>query len=370
MGEVLDFLNLSKHYLNMKRILFSIISIVMCIGAFAQVSHSSVSEDGTSKEILNELKEIRKNQELNRYERDSVRNSHLYNSVQHKVALDAVPQNEYGAMLKIADNTSFDTKAKVGWWVAIFAFIVSGVSMYYAIITYKAQTRTERNTQKAEENTKRVSQEAQRKLLNELLRHLYRNYVITYTMRTKMIDINYEGYPSEEHFIKLKVPMENIHLDAFYGEDQKFQYMHVLYLNLRNYNDEIEIAMKHIIDPDMAKETKDEDFDTLEFKVSYLTGRIIETIYKIWGESESIKREMLEAMEISLEGVTNSTDNINADNTENFRRLTVQELLKTKYTLLYSGEQLNLFCNIFNHDVQVERMQNARGAWKVRMISF
>ena len=354
----------------MKRILFSIISILMCIATFAQKPHSNVSGDDPGKEILNELKEIRRNQELNRHERDSVRKGRLHSYVQRNVELEVVPKNEYGVMLKIADNTSFDTKAKVGWWVAILAFIVSGVSMYYAIITYKAQTRTEHNTQKAEENTKRVSQEAQRKLLNELLRHLYRNYVITYTMRTKMIDINYEGYPSEEHFIKLKVPMENIHLDAFYGEDQKFQYMHVLYLNLRNYNDEIEVALKHIIDHDMAKETKDEDFDTLEFKVSYLTGRIIETIYQIWSESESIKREMLETMKISLEGVTNATENINADNTENFKRLTVQELMKTKYTLLYSGEQLNMFCNIFNHDVHEERMRNARGAWKVRMIRF
>jgi hypothetical protein len=120
----------------------------------------------------------------------------------------------------------------------------------------------------------------------------------------------------------------------------------------------------------MTNETKDEDFDTLEFKVSYLTGRIIETIYKIWGESESIKGEMREAMKISLEGTTNATDNIKADNAETFKHLTVQELLKTKYTLLYSGEQLNMFCNIFNHDVHEERMRNARGAWKVRMISF
>ena len=58
------------------------------------------------------------------------------------------------------------------------------------------------NTQKVQENTNRVSQDAQRKLLNDLLRHLYRNYVITYTMRTKMIDIKYKGGPSEEHFIK------------------------------------------------------------------------------------------------------------------------------------------------------------------------
>ena len=356
----------------MKRIVFSIISIFICVATFAQVSHSNKSsQDYTGHDILNELKEIRRNQELDRTERDSVRNSHIYNSVQHKTEGTSVPQNEYGAMLKIADNTSFDAKAKVAWWVAILALIVSGVSMYYAIITYNAQTRTEINTQKTQENTKRVSQDAQRKLLNDLLRHLYRNYVITYTMRTKMIDIKYKGYPSEEHFIKLKVPMGNIHLDAFYGEDQKLHDMHVLYLNLRNYNDEIDVAMKHIMNPALTKETKDEDFDTLEFKVSYLTGRIIETIYKIWGDSDpTIKNDMLEAMKISLEGKTNSTNNNDVDDSANFKHLNVEKLKNTNYTLLYSDEQLKKFCEIFNDDVRVERMKNARNAWKVRMIAY
>ncbi len=355
----------------MERIILFVLSICLCIGSSAQVTCSTeYFENSTDAEILNELKEIRKNQEFSRQERDSVRRNHLYSILQHKIDMSTVPENEYGAMLKIADNTSFDTKAKVAWWIAILAFIVSGVSMYYAIITYKAQTRTEINTQQADKNTKRVSQEAQRKLLIELLRHLYRNYVITYTMRTKMSDIGYRGYPSEEHFVKLKIPMENIHLDVFYGEDQKFQDMHILYLNLRNYNEEVDIALKHIINPDLKNETKDEDFDTLEFKVSYLTGRIIDTIYHIWGDSPMIKDEMRQAMNISLEGMTNSTDNIDVPNSGQFKRLTLAELMNTKYTMLYSDEELKNFCDIFNHDVHEERKKNARNAWKVRMISY
>ncbi len=359
----------------MKR-LFTLASICLSINLAAQISSPSIyanqKEDvhDIDKEILNELKEIRRIQEANRHERDSIREIHFYNAIQHKIDSTTIPQNEYGAMLKIADNTSFDTKAKVAWWVAIFAFLVSGISMYYAIITYKAQTRTEINTQKAEENTKRVSQEAQRRLLTELLRHLYRNYVITYTMRTKMKDIDYKGYPSEEHFEKLKIPMENLHLDAFYGEDQKFQDMHILYLNMRNYNEEIDVALKHIINPDIKKTTKDEDFDTLEFKVSYLTGRIIDTIYKIWGNSSTIKEEMRKAMNISLEGATNSSDNIDVPKSGQFKRLTLDELKKTKYTMLYSDEELNVLCDIFNHDVHEERKKNARKAWKVRMIRY
>ena len=108
-----------------------------------------------------------------------------------------------------------------------------------------------------------------------------------------------------------------------------------------------------------------------KFKVSYLTGRIIETIYKIWGDSDpTIKDDMLEAMKISLEGKTNSTNNNDVDDSANFKHLTVKELENTNYTLLYSGEQLKKFCEIFNDDVRVERMKNARNAWKVRMIAY
>ena len=76
----------------------------MCIATFAQKPHSNVSGDYTGKEILNELKEIRRNQELNRHERDSVRKSRLHSYVQRNVELEVVPQNEYGVMLKILNR--------------------------------------------------------------------------------------------------------------------------------------------------------------------------------------------------------------------------------------------------------------------------
>ena len=230
--------------------------------------------------------------------------------------------------------------------------------------------KAEENTKKAEQNTKRVSQEAQRKLLNELLRHLYRNYVITYTMRTKMADINYNGYPSEEHFEKLKIPMENIHLDAFYGEDQKFQDMHVLYLNMRNYNEEIDVALKHIVNPVLKRETKDEDLDTLEFKVSYLTGRIVDTIRKIWGNDSRFMEEMRQAINLSLSGTTNSTNNIDVPGSGDFTHLTTEQLKNTCYTKIYSDQELENFCKVFNNDVHEERKKNIRGGWKVRMILY
>lgn len=367
----------------MNRFISILISIYLGLNLMAQNPDSAPqttyaeASNNTGKDILNELIEIRKIQEANRAERDSIRHVRFQSSSQQKIDSADIIRNEYGAMLKIADNTAFDTKAQIAWWVAIIALVVSAVSMYYAIITYRMQEKTEINTKKAEENTKkaeqntkRVSQEAQRKLLNDLLRHLYRNYVITYTMRTKMADINYNGYPSEEHFEKLKIPMENIHLDAFYGEDQKFQDMHVLYLNMRNYNEEIDVALKHIVNPVLTRETKDEDFDTLEFKVSYLTGRIVDTIHRIWGNDSRFMEEMRQAINLSLSGTTNSTNNTDVPGSGDFTHLTIEQLKNTCYTKIYSDQELENFCKVFNNDVHEERKKNIRGGWKVRMILY
>lgn len=190
-------------------------------------------------------------------------------------------------------------------------------------------------------------------------------------MRTKMKDINYKGYPSEEHFEKLKIPMENIHLDAFYGEDEKFRNMHVLYLNFRNYNEEIDVAQKHISNPDISRETKDEDFDTLEFKISYLTGKIFDTIIKVWKNNpQQYKEDMRMAIRMSLDGETNAKDNIDVPGSENFEPLSFNDLCKTNYKKLYSEKELQKICDIFNQNVHEERMKNKRGAWKIRIIKF
>lgn len=312
-------------------------------------------------QILDELKTMREFQEdMSNKREQAVRERCRRDSLQKKVPARDLT-TDYGVMAQIEDNTRQDI-VKDGWNLyGCLAFIVAVFSMGISIFTYRAQKQTEGNT-------KKLSQDAQRKLLNELLRHLYRNYVITYTMRTKMEDIDYAGHPSEEHFEKLKIPMENIHLDVFYGEDEKFRLMHVLYLNLRNYNEEVEVALRHICNPSLSRETKEEDFDTLEFKVAYLTQKIVGTINSIWGESEQHKKDMRNAMVLSLIGKTNATDNIDVPNSGDFTPLKTAAF--DFYSLLYDKEELKWICDTFNHDVTEERKKNKRGAWKVRMIKY
>ena len=153
--------------------------------------------------------------------------------------------------LETANNTTFEF-----WWDG-FNIFIAVTALVFSVFTFCSQNKTSRNT-------KKLSQHAQRNLLLDLVRHLYRNLVITYTVKTKLEDILYKGYPSEEHLIKLKVPMENIHLEAFYGNDRMYEVMHNLYLNLRNYNEEIDVACIHFKDTNLSEEVKKRDLNRVQ----------------------------------------------------------------------------------------------------------
>lgn len=339
--------------------------IAMILGALLLLSSSITAQqdatvpDSTTNGILNELQIIRGIHEETRAQRQrAIDERQKRDSILNRESEEDL-LTDYGVMARIEDNTH-QRPMTDGWNLyGIAAFAVAVLSAALAWHTFKAQ-------QKTESNTKKLSQDTQRHLLNELLRHLYRDYVIIYTMRTKMEEIDYAGYPSEEHYVKLKIPMENIHLDAFYGEDEKFRLMHVLYLNLRNFNVEVDVALQHAKDRKLSREVKDEDFDTLEFKVSLLSEKIIKTINQIWGNGHT--EDMKTALQLSLSGKTNAKSNIDVEGSDAFRHLTLDELKKTAYALIYSDKELADICDTFNNDVREERKLNQRGAWKVRII--
>lgn len=346
----------------MNKLIFTICAITLvCLNSPAQINDTL--PEASSDPILSELQIIREIHEESRDQRKRAVEERLRrDSLQNKESEEDM-MSDYGVMARIEDNTH-QRPMTDGWNLyGIFAFAIAVISAAISWYTYKEQRKTE-------SNTKKLSQDTQRLLLNDLLRHLYRNYVKTYAMRTKMADIDYDGYPSEENYVKLKIPMENIHLDAFYGEDEKFRRMHVLYLNLRNYNEEVDVALKHATQQELTLETKDEDFDTLEFKASFLTEKIITTIHDIWGEDARYDEEMRNALDLSISGNSNAKRNIDTDGSGQFRHLTIDELKKTAYSSLYNEKQLEEICKTFNHDVQEERKRNERNAWKIRMIRF
>ena len=147
-------------------------------------------------------------------------------------------KSEIELMGDIAENTTPNFLHDDFNLLVLLSLVVAILSLVYAIATYTAQKKTEGNT-------KKLSRDAQRSLLNDLIRHMYRNLIIGYAIHTKLDETLWKTYPSEEHLIKLKIPLENIHLDVFYGDDNAFRAMHELYLNMRNYNEEIDVVLAH-----------------------------------------------------------------------------------------------------------------------------
>lgn len=177
--------------------------------------------------------------------------------------------------------------------IAILALITSFVAMIYARKTFKSQDRTEKHTLATQGNTQRISLESQKGLLIDLVRHLYRNLVVTYAIKTKLKHWGYgKYYPSEEHLLKLKVPVENLHLDAFYDNKDNYKTINNLYLLLRNYNVEIDVALNHFPQREIDASIKEHDLDTLMFKPGYLVEKIMEFLCKLYpNEQEKMFRE-------------------------------------------------------------------------------
>lgn len=275
---------------------------------------------------------------------------------------------------RTAINTTFDF-----WWDG-FNILIAVIALLFSVFTFISQNRTSENTQK-------LSREAQKNLLLDLVRHLYRNLVITYTIKTKLEDINYGGYPSEEHLIKLKIPMENIHLEAFYGRDKEYEVMHDLYLKLRNYNEEIDVACVHFKDASLSKETKKRDLDTLLFKPSFLTERILITMYELWEMKQvasdfnkskyrdrvisllkgahttlAAKEKIAEAQN----GISNASNNTAKTTDYDFEPYTNEKSCYAE--ILFKRKEWTRFIKAFNHDVHVEHGKNNQGGDKVYII--
>lgn len=275
----------------------------------------------------------------------------------------SIQEDEIQIMKGIRQNTQADFFRDDVNVIAFISILLAGLSFGISYLTYKEQEATKNNTNK-------LSQDAQKSLMNDLVRHLYRNYVITYAMRTKLNDIKYNGYPSEEHLYKLQIPLENIHLDVFVGEEEKYKMMHNLYLNLRNYNEEILVALTHFKNKNIDVETKLRDFDTLEFKVSYLTDRIVYTECKIWGKEE--KDNILGSLNVAVNNVTSAIGNIPVEGCDSFEKITVKRINDTYYAKLLNNDAslINDFTQKLNDAIKQERMLNARGAEKIHIIKF
>lgn len=157
-------------------------------------------------------------------------------------------------------------------WIAI---IISSLSLVIALLTFHSQKNTENNTTQ-------LSEEGQRLLLIDYLRHFYCNHVILLTLE-KLMDGRFDThYPSEEHLLKLKVDQDAIHLEAFNRDASRYGQMHKLLLMLRNYNIDVDVAVTHLTDPTIDKYFKIRDLNTLINKTCSLSQNIFDKMEQYW----------------------------------------------------------------------------------------
>lgn len=168
-----------------------------------------------------------------------------------------------------------DTLKITNWdWVAM---TIAGFSLLYACLTFNSQRNTEMNTQK-------INLESQREIFKDFIRHYYRNLVIITAVEQKLDKRFDTCYPSQEHILKLKIDIEDLHPSAFYNKVDEYNSVHKLQMLISNFNTECDVAVLHLCDPQVISEAKQRDINTLKFKMSYLAQKTVETMTTICGE--------------------------------------------------------------------------------------
>lgn len=167
------------------------------------------------------------------------------------------------------------------------AFGVSFVSLAFSFATAWSQYQTQKNTAK-------ITPESQKQLLYEYARHFSANLIIISALREMMKGKYRTHYPSEEHLLKLKVDMSSLHPAIFINNLDQYRVICELQVLFRNFNEEIDVAVKHFTNPNLLVEAKVRDLKTFEFKMGYLTKRVLKTLDDIFGGNEEHKKHKIE----------------------------------------------------------------------------
>lgn len=138
-----------------------------------------------------------------------------------------------------AENTSFGPIDEQLYWfaliscvVAIIAFVVSAIALYYNFLTLRSQQKTEQNTQPL------LTRNAQMLLLGELYYTLLENYVRIAAMRIWIIE---GSHTEQRHLIrlflaKMVLPANYVHLELFYEHQEEFMEMSELLTDIQTNN--------------------------------------------------------------------------------------------------------------------------------------
>lgn len=267
--------------------------------------------------------------------------------------------NYHSVLKAIEKNTHFS------WMPGILAFIISVIALIAAISSAWYTWKTYTYQKQTEENTSRLSMPEQRRLLADMIRHLYRNMVVSYSVKVKMKEFSLRAYPSEEHLTKMKTNLNDIHLNLFYRNDAEHRMMNKLYMELRNYNYEIDVICQHFKDPTIDDKTKERDLDTLCFKCNYLTESIVKVLGFIWEHKEEGFLE--EARGIIKEVTKEKNGRGDIPYAKPFEPYRNPESFYVKTIFANNSDE---FYQGFDENVRHECGMNEEGADKIHMIEF
>ena len=204
------------------------------------------------------------------------------------ILLLAVPDvlSQESTLKQIMDNTlvtALNTKFGV---IALISFIAALISAVFAVCSFVIGWRTMKAQISTENSTKGGKNvPSTQNLMLDMVRHLYRNLVVSYAIRERIRQKKYMAYPSEMHLKKMEVNLNNIDLHIFLERTEDYIALSRLHDLLRNYHSELEVIKDHLKDKTLKPEIKEVYLNVLLFKCEFLTKMIIETLTKIWPNS-------------------------------------------------------------------------------------
>lgn len=279
------------------------------------------------------------------------------------ILLDALGTSSV-LLRQIADNTSFNS-----WIPAKTALVASVISAIFAFVSAVYTIRTFNSQKETEQNTSRLNMSEQRRLLIEMIRHLYRNMVVSYSIGVKMKAEEFMAYPSEEHLRKMKVKLSDIHLNLFYRSNKEYREINKFYMELRNYNMELDVICDHFRTPGIDVRTKERDLSTLYFKCNHLTKRIMEIIKLIpkkkgKADEEGLYQEVRDILNEEIEEKNKMQDTIYSEPFEPYKNE------KSFYAQVLYADDPDDFYKKFEENIRHECGLNSEGGEKIHMIAL
>ena len=161
---------------------------------------------------------------------------------------------------------------KVEYLGLLFAFLAFIASVISVVVDFKGFMASKRTA----DNVMRISEEVQLAQFADLIRHFYRNLIVSIGIARKVLTLGARtDYPSELHFLKLKVLADDyLHLEKYNSDSQAYSRMHELKLLCRNYDVEIDTAISHVKDKRLLSKDLEGDMDNLLFKPLFLVTKI------------------------------------------------------------------------------------------------